>query len=187
MFSCASWVKSDPKSYLKTANPLLPLLFLFSLQDQNSFLTCVKLQNWEFFLSHLSHLFSLYSVRLLLGCIFPSTKFWVDCLFLFMEGWTALPPIRAESLLMALTKGWPGSAELGWSVEKNTEEKKKIRNGVQNSKGKRSTVKDTEKKDCWTKLGGGEHITISWDPESKLRTLCVSCVKVILSPCTNLL
>lgn len=137
MFSCASWVKSDPKSYLKTANPLLPLLFLFSLQDQNSFLTWVKLQNWEFFLSHLSHLFSLYSVRLLLGCIFPSTKFWVDCLFLFTEGWTALPPIRAESLLMALTKGWPGSAELGWSVEKNTEEKKKNQKRCPEFKGEK--------------------------------------------------
>lgn len=27
-----------------------------------------------------------------------------------------LPPIRAESLLMALTNGWPGSTESGWSV-----------------------------------------------------------------------
>lgn len=51
-----------------------------------------------------------------------SQKLWVSfhCLtneVLHLQGCMTLPPIRAESLLMALTKGWPGSNESGWSGE----------------------------------------------------------------------
>lgn len=37
--------------------------------------------------------------------------------------WIGLPPITAESVLMVLTKGWPGSTGSGWSVKR---EKKKV-------------------------------------------------------------
>lgn len=46
-------------------------------------------------------------------------------MFLILLEWAALPPIRAESLLIALTNGWPGSTEPGWSAQRKIEKLKK--------------------------------------------------------------
>lgn len=67
---------------------------------------------------------SLLQCQTFVSCIFPNIKSWINCLFLFLLRWTALPPIRAESLLIALTNGWPGSTEPGWSVQRKIEKKK---------------------------------------------------------------
>lgn len=37
----------------------------------------------------------------------------------------AVPPIRAESVLMALTKGWPEPTEPEWSTAEKGEKRKK--------------------------------------------------------------
>lgn len=58
-------------------------------------------------------------------CLF-SSKCEPICLFLFFLSQRQtfilrLPPIRAESVLMVLTRGWPGSTGSGWSGKRNME------------------------------------------------------------------
>lgn len=60
-------------------------------------------------------------------------------LLLFLLRRTTLPPIRAESLLIALTNGWTGSMGLGcsavtkterWEKKKWTEQRRKLEKGA---------------------------------------------------------
>lgn len=65
-------------------------------------------------------------------------------MFLFLLRWTALPPIRAESLLIALTNGWPGSTEPGWSVQRKVETKKReVKKWHEVEKKKKVEVKES--------------------------------------------
>lgn len=85
-----------------------------------------------------------YNVRLFVSCIIPNIKCWINCLFLFLLRWTALPPIRAESLLIALTNGWPGSTEPGWSVQRKVETKKReVKKWHEVEKKKKVEVKES--------------------------------------------
>lgn len=53
------------------------------------------------------------------------------------ERWYSVPPIRAESVLMALTKGWPEPAEPDWSTaQRETGRRNWIRDGGENGKKK---------------------------------------------------
>ena len=65
---------------------------------------------------------SLASSSKLENFILPIRPLQCNCYDILMR-WIALPPIRAESLLMALTKGWPGSTGPVWSVKRKTREK----------------------------------------------------------------
>lgn len=61
-----------------------------------------------------SHHLLLVLFKMSIYLFFVSTK--IKC-------WIGLPPIRAESVLMVLTKGWPGSTGSGWSVKREKEGK----------------------------------------------------------------
>lgn len=78
-----------------------------------------------------------------------------------MKDRISVPPIRAESVLIALTKGWPEPAELDWSTV-GKRDREKIRNGQSGTKKNPIELKEdislwqTEKKHKWWERGKKE-------------------------------
>lgn len=75
-----------------------------------------------------SHHLLLVLFKMSIYLFFVSTK--IKC-------WIGLPPIRAESVLMVLTKGWPGSTGSGWSVKR---EKEKVETKIRETVYRRMTT-----------------------------------------------